>query len=42
LKFWPGIKAELFFSVVKRGCALEDTRYNGTGCEEQITAPGIK
>jgi len=26
--------------VVKRGCAVEDKRYNGSGCEEQIAIPG--
>ncbi len=26
--------------MVKRGCAIEDKRYNGTGCEEQIAIPG--
>jgi hypothetical protein len=29
-----------FVSVVKRGCAVEDKRYSGTGCEEQISTPG--
>jgi hypothetical protein len=29
-------------SVVKRGCALEDKRYTGFGCEEQIATAGKK
>ena len=29
-----------FFTVVKRGCAHKDKRYESTGCEEQLTGKG--
>ena len=32
----------IFFSVVKRGCARKDPRYESTsGCEEQLTGGGF-